>query len=702
MLATAVENKRGVPGPKIYENKKLPEKFAGLSETEKLQAISLHIREQAKQIGLRRNPVHYMMALYYQGYQNIEMNDGALDVFERPDYYVENQFRHQADATVNALCKNEGDIVTRPRSASPKDISKARVAGPVLDMQKAEINYKSLKVLKNLYKVLFGTSFQFVDYIRDKKYGVTVTPKYSYEEVPDEEGGEPFMAKVEDGMTEVNKGKEIGLPCSPLEVSVLPDVKTFDDLPWLQWKSRQPSSLLNYMYPGLGAEGGGAGNDDMGQHYLDLLANLPGNVLGDSSTANGDTRERKCEYLRTWITPCMFLGDKKLLAKYPDGVHVAMVDGAIVDYYAESLFKHWTYEVLIVNPHSLLGDGLYDALLLQDIINEANSLILQHTRYSSTGKNIFDEEMLDPAEVKNDPANGWLKARTTIDKKITESVLQIRPTPLSGDVPAWLSAKLSSMQDMTSAYDPSIGKGIGANTPYSQSVFLTERAQSRWQGSLEFNEPQLIRFHHQLLELTKEWTEPRTAAVIANTGAYSFNEFVSSDLEGEVDIMLSGKDMQPKGRAEQVQALTMLQQMTSLLPTLSPKQKLEVEEILGLSPDSNPMSTQISRAYRNIDRIMKGEDIAPLPMVDEPNAQVPVFADFLASEDGDELALTDPEARAKIYVYMSALMNLMQMQQGFIQPGQQQGAPPPGGGGKPPQEGGIPGGQGHNAVQPHG
>ncbi len=712
------ESKRGTPGQKLYDVKKLPDQFSGLNVKEKLQSISAYISNSDREQRIRRNTVHYLMALYYQGYQNVELSPGSstFDVYEREDFYVENQFRHHVDAVVNSLNKNEGDIVVRPASPSPQDLAKARVAGPILDMQKAEIGYDQVRNIKNLYKVLFGNAFVFTDYVRDEKHGTVVTPKFDYQEIPDASGGEPFLSKVPAGFTKVNRGKEIGVVCSPLEVSVRPDSKGFENIPYLRWHSRQYNDVVNYMYPGLGLEGGSnAVDDDLAQQYLEVLSNLPGNVLGDSLAFNrGSSQVKKCEYLRTWLTPAMYAGDKELLRKFPSGVHIACVNGVVVDYYEEDLFDRWTHEVLIPVPHSLLGDGLYDALLLQDQINEVNSLLIQHIRYSTVGHNIFDSTIIDPKDIVNDPKNGWIPGKPSIDKTISQAVQQIRPQQLSGDVPAWLAAVKAAMQDMTSAYDPSIGKGIGANTPYSQSVFLTERAQSRWNGSLAYNRPQLIKFHQQLLKIAQnEWLESRTMAIKANTGAWSFQQFSQADLAGEIDISLSNTDMMPKGRAEQVQAIQMLGTMAPIIMGLPPKQKLRIEEMLGLPPDANPMSTQISRAYRHIDRITKGEVITPLPFVDDPNTQLPVFQDFLASEDGEDLAVDNPQGFSDVYTYAMSLMHMLQGMQGMAQPGQPgpPGAPPQGGngqqpppgskppGGQPGQQGGGPGGPNQPAAQ---
>ncbi len=703
MAASAIQNKRGVPGTKIYENKGKSDQFARMDLKEKLRSIAASVRTSDRDQRFRRNLTNYRMALAYQGFQNFSIDEvtGIIDLYEKPDFYVENQFRHHVDAVVNSLSKNEGELVIRPASAKPQDITKARVAGPILDLQKATIGYPRIKTQKNLYKTLFGNAFIFSDYIRDEKYGSIVTPKFAYQEIPDESDptAEPFLSKVPAGFNKVNRGREVSVVCSPLEIGVRADTKGFENVPYLQWISRQDIDVLNYMYPGLGAGPSGAAGDDLSQQYLETLANLTGSVLGEQSATNIDSAVKKAEYARTWLMPCMFAGDNELTNKFPSGVHVATVNGQVVDYYEESLFDRWTHEVLIPVPHSLLGDGLYDALLLQDIINEGNSLILKHVRYSTVGHNIYDSTVIDPKDIVNDPANGWIPGKPSLEKNIRDAVAQIQPQQLSGDVANWLGAKQGSMQDMTSAYDASIGKSLGANAPYSQSVFLNERAQSRWQGSLAYNRPALIMFHQQLLKIAQnDWMETRSQAIVANTGAWSFQQFQQADLEGEIDISFSNADLAPKSRAEQIQALEMLVTLAPVLGMFSQKQKLRVEEILGLPPDSSPTSIQVSRVYRHIDRITNGETVTPLPMVDDPNAQVPVLQDYLSSEDGEDLAMSNPQVFANIYTYMMALLQLLQQQQGFIKPGQepaqpgqepqQPGEPKKPAGGQPGQQGG--------------
>ncbi len=776
---SGLAGKLGIPGARKYDVTADPQTaFSSMTLKEKLQERVLHFRTIDREQRIRRHTTWYLMALYYQGYQNLDLNPtgNTFDVYEREDFYVENQFRKHVDTVKQMMNKLEGDICCRPGSDSPADIAASRVSDSVLSSMLDTIGYDKVKDIKNLYKCLFGNAFIFTDYVVDKKYGTVTSPKYEYQQVPapvdpsaaafpsitngpmagldsipedpafsppampgqsspetlkfSEPAGpqspappwgggikeqvtgampiaplaapapmtgapgtppEMMMSKVATGFTKRNKGSEIAIVCSPLEINVRADIKGgLENIPYLQWITRQDLDIINYVYPGLNTSGNvSAVEQDLAQQYIETLTNLPGNLTGDSPAYNRALSTKKAELVRTWLHPSTFLNDKELLSQFPTGVHITSVNGLVVDWYEECLTDRWTHEVLIPVPHSMLGDALYDAILMQDQINELNSLLIQHMRYSTVGHKVYDSTVIDPKDVVNDPKNGWIPGKPGLDKTIQMAVKELPPTSLSQDVPAWLGMVKEAMQDMTSAYDPTTGKGIGANTPYSQSVFLNEKAQSRWASSLAYNKPELIHFHRQLLQIARDnWVDPRRRSFQSNTGEWSFEQFTQADLQGQVDIIMSNTDLKPRSRAEQIQGLTMLTTLAPLLPGMPPKQKLRIEEMLGLPPDANPTSNQISRAYRNIDRIKKGEVVTPLPLVDDAMAQLPVFQDFLASEDGESLAEQEPQTFANVYTFMVTLLQMGMMHNSSPAAGMMGQQPP-----QPPQGQGSPAGE---------
>lgn len=268
-LLDTIKAKTGIGGAKKYETSPAIPPFSGMSLKEKLQAIVLEKRTTDRNQRIRRHTTWYLMNLYYQGYQNVDLsqNNSSFDVFEKEDFYVENQFRKSVDTVKQILNKLEGEYLIRPASDNPKDLAKARVADPILEMQRDTVGYDRIVDQKNLNKCLFGNSFQFTDYITSPKYGSIVTPKYSYQEMPDPTFDpmttedpmaqpESMMTKTVNGYQTRNKGRQIATVCSPLEINCPVDVRPFTEIPYLQWISRQETEILNYLYPGLNVESG--------------------------------------------------------------------------------------------------------------------------------------------------------------------------------------------------------------------------------------------------------------------------------------------------------------------------------------------------------------------------------------------------------------------------------------------------------------
>jgi hypothetical protein len=693
-----------------------------LTEKEKLQYLALKYRTEERFARQRRHQTWYMMALYFQGYQNVEFNagTGSLDVFEDEDSFTENQFRKDVMHTVNSLMKLEGEITSRPGSSSPEDIAASRVAENILPIIHENIDYDRLKVVKSLYKCLFGTAFVFVDYATDRAFGMISRPRYEYEDVElgptsqcpvcgyseelNEE--EPFCpecmapmelgapisipTKVEAGMEEFPAGREIAVVCSPLEIIVPSSVSGgLPKSPYLIWTCREDTGLVNGIYSGLNAGSDTSKTEnDLAAQYLDILSGLPGNILGDSTTyTSGAEDHERSEVIRAWLRPQTFMGDKKLIEKYPDGVFVALVNGQIVEYRPESMDDHWTSEAYTPNPHSFYADGMYDAIPIQDQINEMDRLIIQHTRYSTVSHKIYDANRIDIKNVVNNPAQGWIPANGTMEHGIDGVVRDLAPNQLSADVAAWRSALLGAMRDVNATHEAVTGEEIGANTAYSTYVHQAESALGRHAPSAKYNAKQVITFHKQLFKIVKEnWIDERKTWVEQNNGQWSYSKFVGSDLgQGSFDIRLSNTDMIPKTRAEQLHALGFYATIQPLLATLSPRQVVYIEDVIGLPPGSNPVSSQISRAHRVIDRIVNGEMLSPTPIVDNADIQVPAFTEYLSGEDGEELQKTNPEGYQAVSEYMMTLLQMGMMQASTIGPvgGQPQpqnapqGAPPP-------------------------
>ena len=103
--------------------------------------------------------------------------------------------------------------------------------------------------------------------------------------------------------------------------------------------------------------------------------------------------------------------------------------------------------------------------------------------------------------------------------------------------------------------------------------------------------------------------------------------------------------------------------------------------LIGFPPEGNPETLQVKLALRMIQRVIKGEMVTPLMFVDELSIEIPVLQQYLAGEDGERLAMENPEAYANVYTLLASMQQMMMIQTA----GMPKPPMPQGGEGKPTQ-----------------
>lgn len=703
-----------------------------LTHDDKLAALYREYRTEDPNGRLLLNRTWFRTSLYYQGKQQIRWNTetGSLDYFDPTpgdDWYTENQFRRDVISNVSAMSKADMPPQAAPASDRPDDVAAASTANHAVETIRDDIDYDRGLVLKNLNLCLFGNAFKYQTYERDgSKYGTTLVPNYKYEhasipgvqvcpscgntqEVPVEKP-EPEMcpqcgaamesvaqpqqsfSKTEDGSTEVDNGRNQEIVTGPLEMYMRSKVMHgLNYQPYLFWVRRLDYSIVKDHRPEIDTTDGSLGSDsDLGQYYVDVLSTLAGGPYEGVYRTSGTRFYKEVEYAMCWIRPEAFKGDAELNKKYPDGVAFETCNGKYIPNTAanQSMDDCWTHYVYIINPYSAWGDGMVDALPVQDQINEVNSLLIRYIRYCTVGKHIYDQDMIIPDWLSNNPDEEWIPANRQVDKKLSDAVFQVQPAALAQDVGKWKQSLYSTMQDMTHAYDASQGKSLGANTPYSSYVFQAEQAAGWFLATFKYNRASTLRCVRQQLDIFRKSTvEERFRKFKDNTGKWSFDKFMGSDLaSGSFDIYISDSEGQPKTKAEKAHGLELYAQLAPLMPTLSQKQRVYVLDLIGMPPDANPDTLMTQKAYRDIELITKkGEDVTPNGFVLDIPVYCKTIKEFLAGEDGDELAADQPEIFSKVFMLMMTALMQGQMQTSGMPPHepQPQGQP----GGKPPGQG---------------
>lgn len=702
----------------------------GLSWEDKLATLYREFRVEDSVTRMTLNRLWFMTALYFQGKHGIRWNDSnqSLDIyepFEGEDWYVENQFRKDVWANVKSLNSGELEPSAAPASDQPNDIAAAKVANSALDVIYEDVEYARLKTRKNLSLCLYGNAFIYNGFDVSTKHGVSMVPQFKYEkaEIPaaaicqqcmmtaaggtetcpdcgspmEQIPAESMESKVFDKMEERPQGRNVSFLTTPLETYCRSKVTGgLRYQPYLLWVRRMDANVVQDARPQANIAGemnlqssGQQGDQDLSQYYVDVLSTLAGGPY--SGTYQSSRRYREVEYAVSWIRPEMFRGDPELLRRFPDGVKFETANGVFIKDTAENeaMDDHWTHYAYYPNTYSFWGDGMVDCLPIQDQINETNSLMIRYLRYCTMAKKLFDPSIIDPETLSNNPEEAWIKAMPQLDKKLSDGVYSLDPTPLSQDVGAWKRDQKIAAQDMSGAYAASLGQSTGANASYSKQVFEAERAQGRFAPMFDYNRPSMVTWVRQLLDIFRDNAlDERVRKFIDNTGLWSFEQFTGSDLaQGSFDVRIPDNESVPKSRVEKAQGLEMLAQLQPVLPMLTHKERVYIYDFIGLEPESSPESLQTQRAFRTIQRLIKGEQVTPLPFVDDFTMQPPVFQEYLAGEDGDKLAQQDPDAFSRVYGYMMTLIQMGMMQQGAMAPQQpSQGQPQAPQGQKPPKE----------------
>lgn len=685
--------------------------FAGLSLEDKCSLLYRQHRVEDRTPRINLNRLWFMTTLYYQGKQTARVNsvDGTIEIYEQDadaDFYIENQFRKDAWGNVKSLNAGEQKPEVSPGSNNPEEIAQSRFANMALDLIYEDIEWSRLKTMKNLSLALYGNAFKFNSFATSSEFGVTLLPKYDYQSVelggmdycegcavthPEGTGycpqcmnptqtmaGQSVEVPIANGYEERPHGRNVSFITTPLEMYCRSNVRGgLKYQPYLFWVRRmdrdivldaRPDAEVGTVSAAIESRGSSTvSGDDLAQYYQDVLSNLAG---GPYSGTYITTRQyQEVEYAMCWIRPEMFRGDAELKKKFPKGVHFETcngqaIKGTLTDQSMDSCWTHYGY---LPNPYSFWCDGLVDGLPVCDQINETNSLLVRYIRYCTNSKKLYDSQMIDPQTLSNNPEEAWIPVNTQLDKPIGQAVFPLAPTQISQDVGAWKQNMVKqALPDMTGMYPASMGEEGGANTPYSRTVFEAERSQGRFAPIHEFNQPSVVQDVRQMLEIFRENAlDDRKFALIENSGEKTFEHFKGADLgTGSLNIRIPDGDTLPQSRTDKAKGAEMLVQLQPILPMLTQKQKVYVLDLIGFPADGNPDTLQIERAWRNIQKVKDGDtQVTPMLFVDDLAIQIPVVAQYLASEQGDQLGRENANAFANLYTLLTTMVQMQMMQQ---------------------------------------
>lgn len=266
--------------------------------------------------------------------------------------------------------------------------------------------------------------------------------------------------------------------------------------------------------------------------------NTPSNSGWDGTENAGGDQFEKIEGELVWLDAKVYqryrnrepetLGKDKILVagtlltdQFPDGVCVTRIGKTILDLYPSNKNKCWTMCVYGLREHALHGSGTTALLGPQDIINEANSVILANQINNSVGRDLLRSGAIEGGQLPRiDQVAYVLNAPDDVNDIGKWAHAKIQPEGLTTDVYAFREAMKGSIQDaagtsslsMQGAADLKVlGTATGVEASRDQAVgrMIPNRKLQAFMGT---------EWGRQVLELERENYTPEVFLELAGKG----------------------------------------------------------------------------------------------------------------------------------------------------------------------------------------
>jgi hypothetical protein len=265
---------------------------------------------------------------------------------------------------------------------------------------------------------------------------------------------------------------------------------------------------------------------DAERQYRSQLQSHPSNSGvwggGDTDDGGGGGQFEKIEGELVWLDPKVYaryasreaekLGSKtlpanqKLSAVFSEGVCVARIGTKILDLYPSNKNRCWVMCVYGMREHALHGSGSTALLGPQDIINQANSLILAHQIYMAVGREFVRSGALEGNDLPALDRVGIIQNAPETGSLVDWAYGRSQPHNLSGDVYAFREAMRGSQQDAAGTSSLSLqgaadmkalGTATGVEASRDQAIgrMIPNRKLQAYAG-VQWSE-QVLRLEHQ-------------------------------------------------------------------------------------------------------------------------------------------------------------------------------------------------------------
>jgi hypothetical protein len=507
-----------------------------------------------------------------------------------------------------------------------------------------------------------GPSFGYTAYVVDRqKYGETVEPDISIEEIPQPDGS--MLPVPVPGQPQVYDNGDVELHiCSILEVAVPFKMKALSDPGWLNYEYMENKWLLLSRFPQQLEQYRQADPPD---EDADAVASASAEARDAVTNASGTGIPRKStewRFRQAWADPHLFEAITDKTARetfkrmFPGGVKISKVGSVPVEIKEEKKTDVWA---VCKTGH---GDGICedplcaDSVPIQRIINDLGNLAIE-TVLRAIAQTIVDQMLLDRETIAKKEAipNEIIFTMSPMGQDISKMIAQIPPARVSDQLVPLFQIFRSLQQDIT-GIRPELTGGGQVSSTYREAkqrkdqalMQLTPQADEQsqfWESVAENTVRQRARYgtgQVKHAEKTPVGFESHSVdlAQLSETGWHA---------EADPGIPMSYTEQADKLYAILHETKPEVQQSLSLLDPIN----LDVNlELLGLPNHHSVFENQKKKTVKDVQELLKGEPIpgpdgAPQPSIPiDPYDDHQFVAEFLrqwmVSPGGQDHKLASP------------------------------------------------------------
>lgn len=527
----------------------------------------------------------------------------SLTPSEQSVLVVNNLFRPMVKTLSKEISRSQVRVRANPISDSQRSILTSRFADQLIKYYQPKLLPESQRQLEGKYLLLCGNSFRYTRYDADakgasvskKKIGKTILPAYESAVCTKcgyDYTGEPNVTDctvcggvIEHhdipaqermgvlGYEKFNTGDLATEVVDPVEIEVWGGSSCLEESPYLRRKRLVRYEFIKKAFPFYNPKT---------DTKLSESAQSQWQFYDTSRTdTNVQTDTGMYEYDQLWVVPERYAGKeleepvtfkRKIKGKwvdytlpagtildkeFPSGMYICRVGKDYLGFYDEDKMEYWEHLPYDINVDGFWADGLEDAVMNQQIINEYTSLSVENVLYNASPKLIINPELINPVTVTGRPKDMILMSKNArSDKEPKQSFAQIQGMQLTNEVMMGIESSKRDMREQTGALVAFNGQGDPTLTTATAMSIARDSALALISTSLAVKAEKEQAWCWQILRFVKKyWYDQKYKFLLGKYNEAEAEAFKESALEEEINVYVESNSWMPQTNFERLQNL---------------------------------------------------------------------------------------------------------------------------------------------------